>query len=127
MMNPFEYSKIICENNHLPENIDFSGYNPFMVNRILSLYPDTILYAQELNTRSEIPKEQQFKMLQILIQPKRKRWAPWPKKMEEEKEIIEALIELYKISYSKAENYINLLNDEQKKEILKLVNKGGKK
>ena len=50
-MNPFEYVNAI---NHTKQNVmvdDMAekAYNPFMVNRTLSYFSDTILMANEMN------------------------------------------------------------------------------
>jgi hypothetical protein len=40
------------------------GYTPFVVNRCLSYFIDTVLYANEMNRRPETDKKMQFDYLQ---------------------------------------------------------------
>lgn len=54
-------------------------YVPFMINRGLSYFPDTIMYANEMNKYSSIPKDWQFAFYMHSIKPK-KRFSKWHKK-----------------------------------------------
>jgi hypothetical protein len=54
------------------------GYTPFVVNRCLSYFIDTILYANEMNLRPETDKKMQFDYLQRTIR-KNKRYSKWLK------------------------------------------------
>jgi hypothetical protein len=61
-MNPFDVLNSI---NYTKENLfedpqSFKEYSAFMVNRGLSYFPDTILYANEMNRYSSIPNDWQF-------------------------------------------------------------------
>ena len=126
--SPFDYAKSICEkkqNEVLSGTLTPDDYNPFMVNRVLSLYPDTVLLAQEMNTRPSIPKDYQFHFLHGLVD-KRKRWAKWPKKTKEDMELLSAIIEVMKVSEMKAEEIIPVLTDKQKQEIIDSTYKGGR-
>ncbi len=54
-------------------------YNAFLVNRGLSYFPDTILFANEMNIKRDTPKQWQFDFLRLAI-PKKKRFSKWHKK-----------------------------------------------
>ena len=54
------------------------GYTPFVVNRCLSYFIDTVLYANEMNRRPETDKKMQFDYLQKSIR-KNKRYSKWLK------------------------------------------------
>ncbi len=47
------------------------GYAPFIINRCLSYFPDTILQANEMNTNSELGKQEQFDYLRHSIRKRR--------------------------------------------------------
>ena len=60
-MNPFDFINSVSHNKKDlitdSENPEFAEklYQPFLVNRGLSYFPDTILYANEMNQRFEAP------------------------------------------------------------------------
>src|SRR3989304_4973463 len=53
-------------------------YNPFMVNRALSFNPETVIQANEMNSRPHLGKKLQFSFLINTIRPK-KRFDAWVK------------------------------------------------
>ena len=94
-MNPFDVLNSI---NYTKENLfedpqSFKEYSSFMVNRGLSYFPDTILYANEMNRYSSIPNDWQFFYFLNTI-PKKKRFSKWSKKDKESKEALLDLINL---------------------------------
>lgn len=103
-----------------PDSI--SVYANFMVNRALSQFPDTILYANELNQFS-LDKDQHFAYLINSIRPK-KRFAKWPKKSEDDD--LEAVKEYFKYNEAKAKTALSLLSPEQLETIREKLSKGGK-
>jgi hypothetical protein len=128
MSNPFEYVSSITynktdmmtgtENDELAE----SGYNPYLTNKSLSYFPDTLLYANEINVLNHIDNKLQYSYLLNSIRP-RKRFSKWVKKQEDID--IEAIKEYYKYSTAKAEAALSLLSPQQINEIKKRLNKGG--
>jgi hypothetical protein len=64
-MTPFDYINAINANKDIigssdnPEEVE-KEYTPFMVNRGLSYFVDTILYANEMNSASDISNKLQF-------------------------------------------------------------------
>lgn len=56
------------------QSLDISDYNPFIVNKAFSLYPDTILISNEMNINHHISKKMQHDYLFHMIR-KRKRWS----------------------------------------------------
>lgn len=130
MSNPFDYINAInftkkdlmtgTENDDLAE----SGYVPFITNRALSYFPDTILYANEMNMNNHLDNKLQFHYLINSIRPK-KRFSKWAKRQEDND--IEALMEYYGYNRTKAEAVISLLSPDQLKDIKKRLNKGGTK
>jgi len=115
-MNPFDYINAISYTKknlvHNTGNDDLaeSTYNPFLTNKGLSYYPDTILYANEMNTKSQLDHTPQFDYLINSIRPK-KRFSKWHKKTTDDELMM--LQQYYQCSYSKAEQALKALTKEQ--------------
>ena len=64
-MNPFEYVNAInnTKKDIMIDDIAERGYNSFMVNRSLSYFNDTVLYANEMNIHHNIDNRLQFDFL----------------------------------------------------------------
>ena len=97
-------------------------YVPFIVNRQLSYFSDTVAMANEMNINHHIDEKLQYDFLRSLVR-KRKRYSKWDKNNTTEK--IEAIKEFYGYSYDKAESVSDLINNEQLKEIQSILSKGG--
>ena len=81
-MNPFEIIKSISSTKKdVLENE--KDYNAFMVNRGLSYFPDTVLYANEMKQYHHLDNRLQFDFL-INIVRKRNRFSKWNKSIESE-------------------------------------------
>ena len=90
----------------------------------MSYFPDTVLYANEVNMHGDMPKQWQFDFLRHAI-PKKKRFSKWTKK-DPVTEDITAVQEYYKYSLAKAMDVISLLSDRELQIIKQNLNKGGK-
>ena len=127
-MTPFDFINAIThskenliaksDNPELAEKV----YEPFIVNRGLSFFADTILYANEMNRLALLDKEPQFAYLLNSIRP-RKRYSKWLKKDKIEK--LDIVSEYFGYSKSKAKDIINILTDDQIKIIKEKLQKGG--
>jgi hypothetical protein len=127
-MTPFDYIKAISEskqnlmvgtdNDELAEK----DYEPFIVNRGLSFFPDTILYVNEMNTRASLDKIPQFLFLLNSIRP-RKRYSKWLKK--EKLEDVQIVSEYYGYSLAKSKEALMVLTEEQIKIMKTSLEKGG--
>ena len=126
MTTPFEYINAISfsKENLMVDEVSIKEYNAFMVNRGLSYFPDTILYANEINRFYQIDKDMQFSFLLNSI-PKRKRFSKWAKQQKDEP-IIEIIKEQLMCTSEKAREYLLLLSDDAKKQLLVKKLKGGK-
>jgi hypothetical protein len=100
------------------------GYSPFMVNRGLSYFQDTVLLANEMNINSHLPHRMQYDFLLTAIRP-RKRFSKWMKKSTPAK--VEVIKEYYGYSDAKAESVVDLVSDEDIKHMKSVLFKGGKK
>lgn len=126
-MNPFDFVNAInytkvnvietADNKDLVEK----SYNPFVVNRALSYFIDTVLPANEMNSR-QIDNKLQFEFLLNSVRPK-KRFAKWVKKREDD--LVELVKEHYGYSTKKAIQALSVLTERQKLEIRTRMNKGG--
>jgi len=127
-MNPFDFVNSInhskkdlmtgTENDELVEK----SYAPFLVNRSLSYFTDTILYANEINQYHNIDNKLQFHYLLNSIRPQ-KRFAKWAKKQDSGD--LEAVKEYYGYNNEKALQALSLLSTVQIEEIKNQLEKGG--
>jgi hypothetical protein len=124
-MNPFEYSKAInmTKKDIMVDDIAEKEYNSFLVNRSLSFFPDTVLYANEMNINHHIDARLQFDFF-INIIKKRKRFSKWTKASEIEN--LEVIKEYYGYSNEKAKSVYNLFSNEKLLTLKNRIYKGGR-
>lgn len=128
MSNAFDYVTAISfnkqdlmtgtENDELAE----AGYVPFLTNRSLSNFPDTVLYANEMNMQNHLDNKLQFSYLINSIRPM-KRFSKWAKRQDSED--FEAVKQYYKYNNTKTEQALQLLSPDQIKTIKKKLTTGG--
>jgi len=125
-MNPFDYLNAIndTKQNIMVDDIAEKAYSPFMVNRGLSYFNDTVLLANEMNKYHHLDYKLQFDFL-INIVRKRKRFSKWSK--PEVASDVKVIKEYYGYSNEKARQALSLLTSEQINELKKKVYKGGRK
>ena len=119
-MNPFEYVKAINQKKSVENTRD---YNPYLSNMAFSYAMDTVLLANEMNYFHGLPPECQFDFLYAGIR-KGNRWNKWYK--EQEVPHLEAVMEYYKYSKKKALEALQVLTQENIRDILKSQEKGGR-
>lgn len=128
MTTPFDYVNSInfkkkdlmtgSENDELAEK----QYVPFIVNKSLSYFPDTIMYANRMNVNHHLDNKLQFHYLLNSIRPG-KRFSKWVKKQEDND--LETVMEYYGYNRTKAESALALLSPVQLEQIKNRLNKGG--
>ena len=126
-MNPFDFLNAIniTKKDLITEDpLTEKEYPPFMVNRGLSYFPDTVMYANEMNRNSDIPKKWQFQFLINSIS-KKKRFSKWHKK-DAETESLQLVMEYYGYSSEKAKEAMKILSSDQLAYIEEKLNKGGR-
>lgn len=125
-MSPFEFINAINDSkkNLFEDPQAHKDYSSFMVNRGLSYFPDTVLFANEMNQHSTIPSDWQFFFLINSI-PKKKRFSKWTKKDKETK-AISLVKEYFGYSDEKAKDAVSVLSDAQLKIIEEKLQKGGR-
>ena len=125
-MNPFEYVNAInyTKKDIMTDDITEKGYAPYMINRQLSYFPDTVLAANEMNRNHHLDNRLQFDFF-INIVRKRKRFSKWHK--PETVSDLEAVKKYYGYSNDKARQVLTLLNSDQINELKNKVMTGGRK
>ena len=98
-------------------------YPPYIVNKCLAPFQDTIFLVNEMNMNHQIDKKLQFDFLLNTLRT-RNRYTPWLKAKKEKD--LECVKEYYGYGNEKAKSALNILNDEQIKTIRNSLNKGGK-
>lgn len=99
-------------------------YVPFIVNKSLSNFPDTLFYGNEMNSRPHLSKKMQFDFLRISVS-KKKRFSKWNKK-ETISEDVTAICSYYKYSKAKAFEVLSILTSEQIEQIKQEMKQGGR-
>ena len=99
-------------------------YVPFMVNRSLSYFTDTVHMANEMNRYHHLDKKLQFQFLLNIVR-KKKRFSKWVK--PETDSNVDVIKEYYGYSNEKAIQILPLLSSDQLNIIKNKVNKGGRK
>jgi Holliday junction resolvase RusA-like endonuclease len=125
-MSPFDYLNAIntTKKDIMVDDVAEKAYTSFMVNRGLSYFPDTILFANEMNLNHHIDHRLQFDFF-INIVKKKKRFSKWAKPINIEN--LEFIKEYYGYSNEKAKSVLSLLNDAQINELKIRMYKGGKR
>lgn len=125
-ISPFDFIDAIqvTGQNLITDEDSEKQYNPYMVNRGLSFGSDTIIYANEMNSRPHIPKEfQNIFLINNIV--KRKRYNKWIKaELNNELELVK---KYYGYSTEKAKQALSILNQDQLNTIKQKLEKGGKK
>jgi len=125
-MNPFEYVNAINDTKKdlMVDEVTEKAYIPFMINRSLSYFSDTVLAANEMNRNHHLDKKLQFSFL-INIVRKRKRFSKWDK--PELVNDVEVVKEYYGYSNEKARQVLPLLTSDQILNLREKVTKGGRR
>ena len=124
-ISPFDFANAI---NHSKENLivdDWSErqYNAWIVNKSMSYGADTVIYANEMNSRPHLDRRLQFDFLINTVRP-RKRYNKWLK--AETVDVLATVQEYYGYSINKARQVLPLLSDAQLEHMKNKLNRGGK-
>ena len=98
-------------------------YPPFIVNKCLMPFQDTILFVNEMNQYPQLDKKLQFDFYLNSLRS-RKRYTPWMKAKKLEN--LEYVKEFYGYNNEKAKSALDILSDEQISAIKRKLNKGGR-
>ena len=124
-ISPFDFINAITYNKNdlMVDDWAEKQYVPYIVNKGLSYGADTVIQANEMNSRPHLDKILQFDFLINIIRPK-KRFNKWIK--AEKIDDLEVVKEYYGYSTEKAKQVLPLLNDSIIIELRKRITKGGK-
>ena len=98
-------------------------YPPFIINKCVAPFPDTILLVNELNQLHHVDKKLQYDFLLNSLRS-RKRYTPWMKAKKLKN--LEYVKEFYGYNNEKAKIALDILTDEQISAIKQKMIKGGK-
>ena len=124
--SPFDYTKAINQSKERlmdsPDEMWEKKYSPFIVNRSLYAFADTILLVNEMNINNHLDAKLQFDFLLNSIRP-RKRYSPWLKTSKIDN--LELVKEYFGYSDQKAKDALAILSDDDIEHIRSKLNKGG--
>ena len=106
------------------DDVDTRLYKPFVVNRCLSYFPDTIFHANEMNCTPWLDNKSQFDFHRLGIR-KKKRFSPWLKKEVEDN--VSLVIAAYGYTEAKAREVLNILSQDDLKKLKQFLDIGGVK
>ena len=111
-INPFDFVNSIhySKDNLIVDEWSEKQYNAFIINKSLSFGSDTVIQANEMNSRPHLAKKMQYDFLRNSIRP-RKRFNKWIKSEKSEK--IMLIQQYYKYNTEKACQVADLISDEQ--------------
>lgn len=123
-ISPFDFVNAIhyTKENLIVDEWSEKQYNPFVVNKSLSFGADTVIPANEMNSRPHIEKRLQFDFLINTIRP-RKRFNKWLK--ADNIEDLEVVKRYYNYNTEKAQQALRILSPEQLNIIKERLNTGG--
>ena len=124
-MNHFDYLNSINDTKKdiMVDDLAEKDYNAFMVNRGLSYYNDTVIYANEMNRHAHIDSRMQYDFLKQIIR-KRKWFSKWNKAYKSAD--VEVIKKYYGYSRDKAYQVLSILTKDQLDIIRKKISKGGR-
>ena len=123
-ISPFDFINAINFDKKVLIVDDWSEkqYIPYIVNRGLSFGADTVIPANEMNSRPHLDRKLQFDFLINTIRP-RKRYNKWVK--ADKVEAIELVKTYYGYSIEKARQALSILTSEQLDHLKQKLEKGG--
>jgi len=92
-------------------------YVPFVINKSLSYFPDTILQANNMNIRPHVDERMQFHYLMNSIR-KKKRFSRWQKSNTSRE--VEAIMSYFGYNIQRAEEVLSILTQVQIDQILEI-------
>jgi hypothetical protein len=97
-------------------------YTPFVVNRCLSYFIDTVLYVNEMNRLPHTDKKMQFDYLLASIR-KNKRYSKWLRRESEEN--LDLVKQFYGYSDPKAREILDIITEEDIIWMKRMIDTGG--
>jgi len=126
-MDVFEFLNSINDNKKNLMNLDPGCeriYVPFMINKSLSYFADTLFEANMMNFYNNLSKKMQYDYYLMNI-AKKKRFSKWHKEKTTDSDDISIIKQYYGYSDKKAVEVSKILSKEQIKELKVTLNTGG--
>lgn len=101
-----------------------SKYDAFMINRAMSQHMDLIMYANQMNKDCCLDKQMQHDFYFYSVGVK-KRYGKWAKASKND-DAIELIIKHYAVNRTHAQQYLELMTDDEIKELKQRYKIGGK-
>lgn len=119
MLNDLSYGKQMILNDE-----NEGTYSPYVINNMYSRFADSVIYAEEMNCRPNIPKRMHYLFMMHSMR-KRKRFGKMPKAVRHPD--FDTVQEYYKYSEARTQEVLSILTEAQIQEIVALCYKGGRK
>lgn len=126
--NPFDYvtsilktKKDLIKESDNPELAE-KEYNPFLTNKALSFYVDTILYSNDMNMYPHLDNSMQYSYFINTIRSMNRKHT-WFKKQKNED--IDLVKDFFKVNHRRALEIMNLLSEDDLKQIKRTIKMGG--
>ncbi len=124
-MTPFDIvNKINSTEKDEWSDIDESEYVDFIIDRAMSYHLDSVMLANEVTQRHQIPKKWKYDFYRLTVFPKKKRFAKWAK--QEENDDVELIMNAYQVNRSKAVTILSFINKKDLQFIREKTYYGGK-
>jgi hypothetical protein len=124
-IDPFQFVTAIQQTDEdlIVDDWSEKQYNPYIVNRAMSMGADTVIAANEMNSRPHLSKKMQFDFLRTFTR-KRKRYNKWAK-ADPKDENLQMVQEYYGYNVAKARTALRILTQEDLEYIRDRLRKGG--
>jgi hypothetical protein len=121
----FDWLNSINDNKKdLMDETNEKDFNSFLVLRGLSLFPETILYANEMNMLPSMDNRMKYDYLMQSIR-KSKRFSKWPK--QDKVEDLDLIVKHYNCNKDRGLEILDLLSKKDLENLKKSKETGGKK
>lgn len=123
-MTPFDIIKSVSNTKKylITNEIEEKEYKPFLTNLAMSLYDDTIFYANAMNINGTLKNKMQYDYYYHTIR-KKNRYAKWPKRLTDN--TVTCVQEYYKYNLRDAQEALAILSEDQIAMIKEKLEKGG--
>jgi len=122
-MNPFDIAKNILTSRKKIDDIQSEGYNPFMVNRVISYNYDCVMQAQIMNESGHLDHDLQYRFLFDVVEKKKRGFVPYQKGITDLD--VKMTQEAFGCNQKTALQYLSLLNTEGLEKLKDSLYKGG--
>jgi hypothetical protein len=104
-----------------PNNL--GDYTPYLINRAMSYFPETIQIAQHMNTLSLLPPEVHYRLWHSLLPKGNKRYARWGKKLIPDN--LKLVQDYFGCNNIRAREYLDMLSEDDIHSIQQEMELGG--